>query len=35
MEKTTRISDLPENITVQMPSYNPNINQTNNISHYY
>lgn len=29
MEKTTRIADLPENITVQMPSYNPNINQSN------
>ena len=29
MEKATRISDLPENITVQMPSYNPNINQSN------
>jgi hypothetical protein len=32
MEKTTRIADLPENITVQMPSYNPNINQTNNMN---
>jgi len=30
MEKTTRIADLPDNITVQMPSYNPNINQSNN-----
>ena len=28
MEKTTRIADLPENITVQMPSYNPNMNQS-------
>ena len=32
MEKTTRISDLPENITVQMPTYNPNINQSNNMN---
>jgi len=32
MEKTTRIADLPENITVQMPTYNPNINQSNNIN---
>ena len=33
MEKTTRIADLPENITVQMPSYNPNMNQsTNNMN---
>jgi hypothetical protein len=32
MEKTTRIADLPENITVQMPTYNPNINQSNNMN---
>lgn len=32
MEKTTRIADLPENITVQMPSYNPSINQPNNMN---
>jgi len=32
MEKTTRIADLPENITVQMPSYNPNINQSNTMN---
>uniref|UniRef100_A0A6C0HCL8 Uncharacterized protein n=1 Tax=viral metagenome TaxID=1070528 RepID=A0A6C0HCL8_9ZZZZ len=27
MEKTTRISDLPENITMQMPAYGANMNQ--------
>jgi hypothetical protein len=32
MEKTTRIADLPENISVQMPSYNSNINQHNNMN---
>jgi len=34
MEKTTRIADLPENITVQMPSYNPNVNNLESPTNY-
>jgi hypothetical protein len=32
MEKTTRIADLPENITMQMPNYNQNINHQSVVS---